>query len=30
MKKGVDYIGVAAGAMILNDAGEIFLAKRSH
>lgn len=28
MKKGLDYIGVAAGAMIFNDKGE-FLAKRS-
>lgn len=29
MKKGVDYIGVAAGAMIFNDEGELFLSKRS-
>ncbi len=29
MKKGIDYIGVAAGAMIFNDRGELFLAKRS-
>ena len=29
MKKGVDYIGVSAGAMIVNDKGELFLAKRS-
>jgi 8-oxo-dGTP diphosphatase len=29
MRKGVDYIGVAAGAMIINDRGELFLAKRS-
>jgi 8-oxo-dGTP diphosphatase len=29
MKKGIDYIGVAAGAMIINDRGELFLAKRS-
>lgn len=28
-KKGVDYIGVAAGALILNGRGEIFLSKRS-
>jgi 8-oxo-dGTP diphosphatase len=30
MKKGVDYIGVAAGAMIFNEKGELFLAKRSN
>ena len=29
MKKGVDYIGVSAGAMIFNEKGELFLAKRS-
>ncbi len=29
MKKGVDYIGVSVGALILNDKGEIFLSKRS-
>jgi 8-oxo-dGTP diphosphatase len=29
MKKGIDYIGVSAGAMILNDKGELFLSKRS-
>jgi len=29
MKKGVDYIGVSAGALILNEKGEIFLNKRS-
>jgi mutator protein MutT len=29
MKKGVDYIGVAVGAMIINDEGKLFLAKRS-
>ena len=29
MKKGVDYIGVSVGATILNDKGELFLAKRS-
>lgn len=29
MKQGVDYIGVAAGAIIFNDKGEIFLSKRS-
>jgi len=28
MQKGVDYIGVSAGAMIVNDNGEIFLAQR--
>lgn len=28
MKKGVDYIGVGAGAIIFNNNGEIFLAKR--
>lgn len=28
MKKGVDYIGVATGTMILNDQGQLFLAKR--
>lgn len=28
MKKGVDYIGVGVGAIILNDKGEVFLAKR--
>ena len=30
MRKGVDYIGVGAGAIIFNDSGEIFLAKRGH
>src|SRR5882724_4681452 len=29
MKKGTDYIGVSVGAMIFNDKGELFLAKRS-
>jgi len=29
MKRGVDYIGVAVGAMILNDKGEVLLCKRS-
>jgi len=29
MQKGVDYIGVAAGAMVFNDSGELFLSKRS-
>ncbi len=29
MKQGVDYIGVAVGAIIVNEAGEIFLSKRS-
>lgn len=28
MKRGIDYIGVSAGAMILNDKGEVFLARR--
>ena len=28
MKKGVDYIGVSAGAMIINGKGELFLAKK--
>jgi 8-oxo-dGTP diphosphatase len=29
MKKGIDYIGVSAGAMIFNEKGELFLSKRS-
>lgn len=29
MKKGVDYVGVAVGALIFNDNGELFLSKRS-
>lgn len=29
MKKGIDYIGVSAGAMIFNAKGELFLSKRS-
>jgi 8-oxo-dGTP diphosphatase len=29
LKKGLDYIGVSAGAMIFNDNGELFLSKRS-
>jgi mutator protein MutT len=28
MKKGVDFIGVGAGAMIFNDEGKVFLSKR--
>jgi 8-oxo-dGTP diphosphatase len=28
MKKGIDYIGVAVGAMIFNDREELFLTKR--
>jgi 8-oxo-dGTP diphosphatase len=28
MKKGIDYIGVGIGAVILNDDGKVFLAKR--
>lgn len=29
MKRGVDYIGVSVGALILNDKGEVLLCKRS-
>lgn len=29
MKPGIDYIGVSAGTMILNEKGEVLLAKRS-
>ncbi len=29
MKKGIDFIGVAVGAMIFNDNKELFLSKRS-
>ena len=29
MKKGVDCVGVSAGALIINEKGEIFLSKRS-
>lgn len=28
MRKGIDHIGVGAGAIIFNEAGEVFLAKR--
>lgn len=28
MKKGIDFIGVGAGAIIFNDEGKVFLAKR--
>jgi 8-oxo-dGTP diphosphatase len=28
MKRGIDYIGVGVGAMILNEEGEVFLAQR--
>jgi 8-oxo-dGTP diphosphatase len=28
MKRGVDYIGVGVGAIIVNDAGQVFLARR--
>jgi len=28
MKKGIDYIGVGAGAIIFNDEGKVFIAKR--
>lgn len=28
MKQGIDYIGVGVGALLVNDAGEIFLAQR--
>lgn len=30
MKKGVDYIGVSVGVILLNDTGDIFMAKRSN
>lgn len=29
MKAGIDYIGVSAGALIINEKGEILLTKRS-
>lgn len=29
MKRGIDYIGVSVGAMLFNDKGELFLARRS-
>lgn len=29
MKQGQDYIGVAVGALLINEKGEIFLSKRS-
>ena len=28
MKKGIDYIGVAAGAMVVNNQGQVLLSKR--
>lgn len=28
MKRGIDYIGVGVGAIIINEAGELFLARR--
>ncbi len=28
MKRGIDYIGVGVGAIIINERGELFLAKR--
>ncbi len=28
MKKGIDYIGVGVGAVILNAGGQVFLARR--
>lgn len=28
LKRGIDYIGVGTGAMIFNDQGKVFLAKR--
>src|SRR5271157_2682098 len=28
MKRGIDYIGVGVGALIVNSSGELFLAKR--
>lgn len=30
MQKGIDYIGVSAGAIIFNNKEKIFLSKRSH
>jgi 8-oxo-dGTP diphosphatase len=30
MKQGIDYIGVAVGAMIFNEREELFLSKRSN
>lgn len=30
MKRGKDYIGVGVGAIIVNDAGQLFLAKRGN
>lgn len=29
MRRGQDYIGVSAGAMVFNDKGELFLSQRS-
>lgn len=29
MKRGIDFIGVSAGAMIINDQGQVLLCKRS-
>ncbi|MDX9865144.1 MAG: NUDIX domain-containing protein [Anaerolineaceae bacterium] len=28
MKRGIDYIGVGVGALLVNEAGEVFLAQR--
>ncbi len=28
MRKGIDFIGVGAGAMIFNDDGKVFIAQR--
>lgn len=28
MQRGIDYIGVGVGAIIINDAGQVFLARR--
>ena len=28
MKRGIDYIGVGVGALLVNDAGAVFLAQR--
>ncbi|MBI4599433.1 NUDIX domain-containing protein [Candidatus Uhrbacteria bacterium] len=28
MKKGIDYIGVAAGVMVFNNGGKVLIAKR--
>ena len=28
MKKGIDFIGVGAGAIVINDKGKVLIAKR--